>query len=315
MLEQFKQEVDEGLSNYPKSLPSKYFYDKKGDSLFVKIMHLPEYYLTRAELEIFTKQSQNMIDALAVNQSTYFELIELGAGDGLKTKQLLKALNEQNYNFSFTPIDISQNSLNIIEKNIKKDIKNISINKKQGDYFKVLSSLKDNHNPKVLLFLGSNIGNMTDEVATDFIYKLGSNLSPNDKLILGVDLIKSASIVMPAYNDKHGVTKEFNLNLLDRINNELGADFNIDNFSHKPEYQEKDGIAKSFLVSDTEQNVYIDKIKKTFYFKKGEKIETEISRKYNRKILQGIIANTDFQIIKQLNDSNNYFSNYILERF
>ena len=156
MIERFKKDVDKGLSSIPKTLPSKYFYDKKGDELFVQIMHLPEYYLTRAELDIFQNQTQNIIDALQVLPNTYFELIELGAGDGLKTKELLRLLDEQNFNFDFIPIDISQNALDILEHTLKKELPNVSMQTKQGDYFQVLESLKDSHHPKIILFLGSN---------------------------------------------------------------------------------------------------------------------------------------------------------------
>ena len=188
------------------------------------------------------------------------------------------------------------------------------IKKQQGDYFQVLESLKDSHHSKVVLFLGSNIGNMTDEIASDFIYELGANLSANDKLFLGVDLIKPESIVLPAYNDSKGITRDFNLNLLQRINRELAANFNINKFSHQPEYTEKDGIAKSFLISDIKQNVHIKAIGKTFSFEKGEKIATEISRKYNDKIIQKIIQKTDLCITEKLTDTKNYFSNYVLNR-
>lgn len=314
MIEQFKKDVNHGLSAEPKTLPSKYFYDKKGDELFVKIMHLPEYYLTRSELDIFTTQTQDIIDALQLNPNIFFELIELGAGDGLKTKKLLEALDEQQYKFDFLPIDISHNALDSLEKSIRKDLPNVSIQNKHGDYFQVLESLKNTHHPKVVLFLGSNMGNMTDATARDFIYELGKNLSANDKLFLGVDLIKPESIVLPAYNDSKGITSEFNLNLLHRINQELGANFKINLFSHLPEYSENEGIAKSFLVSNTKQIVHIKKLKKTFQFEKGEKIATEISRKYNDEIINKIIQSTDFLITEKLTDSKKYFSNYVLNR-
>lgn len=314
MIEQFKKDVDHGLSAEPKTLPSKYFYDKKGDELFVKIMHLPEYYLTRSELDIFTTQTQDIIDALQLNPNIFFELIELGAGDGLKSKKLLEALDEQQYKFDFLPIDISHNALDSLEKSIKKDLPNVSVQKKHGDYFQVLESLKNTHHPKVVLFLGSNMGNMTDAIASGFIYELGKNLSANDKLFLGVDLIKSASIVLPAYNDNKGITSDFNLNLLHRINQELGGDFKMDSFSHLPEYSENEGVAKSFLVSSTKQIVHIKKLDKTFQFEKGEKIATEISRKYNDEIIQKIIKSTNFRITKKLTDSKKYFANYILNR-
>lgn len=314
MIDQLKKEVDEGLSNPEKSLPSKYFYDKTGDALFVKIMHLPEYYLTRSEHEIFKEQSNEIITALQLKQDTYFELIELGAGDGLKTKELLKELNREKYAFDYMPVDISQNALDSLEADLNIQLPSLSIKKKQGDYFEVLESLKENEHPKVILFLGSNIGNMSDEVATDFISKLSANLQEGDKLFLGVDLIKPASVVLPAYNDNQGVTAAFNLNLLYRINRELEADFKVDAFKHLPEYDEKDGIAKSFLVSTKAQQVYIAELNKTFHFQEGEKILMEISRKYNDEILNKILSKTNFEIIDRITDSKKYFANYILER-
>lgn len=314
MIDQLKREVDEGLSNPEKSLPSKYFYDKTGDALFVKIMHLPEYYLTRSEHEIFKQQSNGIITALQLTPDTYFELIELGAGDGLKTKELLKELNREKYAFDYIPVDISQNALDRLEADLNIQLPSLSIKKKQGDYFEVLESLKENEHPKVILFLGSNIGNMSDEVATGFISKLSANLQVGDKLFLGVDLIKPASIVLPAYNDNQGVTAAFNLNLLYRINRELEADFKVDAFKHLPEYDQKDGIAKSYLVSTKVQKVYIAKLNKTFHFQQGEKILMEISRKYNDEILSKILSKTDFEIIDRITDSKKYFANYILER-
>lgn len=314
MISQFKKEVDQGLSDEIKSLPSKFFYDKKGDALFVQIMHLPEYYVTRSEHEIFKIQSHSIIEALQLHPDTYFELIELGAGDGLKTKELLRELDQGNYNFDYMPVDISQNALDKLEKDLNKQLEHVSIKKKQGDYFEVLESLKENQHPKVILFLGSNIGNMPDDVAADFISKLSANLHQGDKLFLGVDLIKPASIVLPAYNDSQGVTAAFNLNLLDRINNELQADFDVDSFKHKPEYTEEDGIAKSFLISNKAQKVYIAQLDKTYEFYKGEKILMEISRKYNDTILNKILKKSDFVIKDRITDSKGYFANYILER-
>jgi len=141
---------------------------------------------------------------------------------------------------------------------------------------------------------------------------LGVFINPNDKLFLGVDLIKPQSIVLPAYNDSQGITKDFNLNLLKRINCELDANFEINNFYHHPEYSEKEGVVRSYLVSTVEQNVSIKKIEKVYKFKEGEKILTEISRKYNDEIINEMIKNTDFKIIGKLSDSKKYFSNYVL---
>lgn len=314
MKETFKKEVQQGLESEPKTLPSKYFYDKKGDALFVEIMNLPEYYLTRSELDIFKNKTQKIIDVLGLENNTYFELIELGAGDGLKTKELLKSLVTQHYDFDYFPIDISSNALSHLKEDLEIEIPNLSVKTQQGDYFEVLDSLKLSKKPKVILFLGSNIGNMTDEQAAQFIYKLGANINSGDRLLLGVDLIKSKEIVGPAYNDSKGVTAAFNMNLLDRINKELGGNFNLDQFEHQPEYNEKEGIAKSFIVSTAKQTVTIESIGKSFEFAKGEKIHTEISRKYNDELIKQIIADTDFKLHVKIMDIKAYFADYILTR-
>ncbi len=313
-MNKFKTEVAEGLSQSPKSLPSKYFYDELGDALFVKIMHSSEYYLTRSELEIFTKKSNQIIDSLQVEKDNYFELIELGAGDGLKTKELLKCLQNRGFNFDYFPIDISQNALDKLEISLKEDLPTLGIQKRQGDYFETLASLKKSQYPKVIMFLGSNIGNMTDAVAAQFIYELGANLNTGDKLLLGVDLIKDASIVLPAYNDRQGITRAFNLNLLSRINKELGGEFDIEQFSHQPEYDEKEGIAKSFLVSLKKQKVFVQALDKAFEFQEGEKIATEISRKYNDEIIERLIEQTDFKMVEKLTDEKAFFANYIFTK-
>jgi dimethylhistidine N-methyltransferase len=314
MIKQFAKDVNFGLSQTNKTLPSKYFYDKKGDALFLEIMKMPEYYLTRSEMEIFTTQTSELIDSFKSDKNEYFELIELGAGDGTKTHKLLEALLEQDYRFDYLPVDISGNALHHLEQSLQQSLPQLSVIPKQGDYFDILSSLKDSHHPKIVFFLGSNIGNMTDEVASVFLYQLGANLSENDKLLLGTDLVKSANIVLPAYNDKSGFTSSFNINLLHRLNIELGANFDLCAFSHAPEYDEQEGIAKSYLVSTCAQSVFIEAIGKTYQFREGEKINTEISRKYNDEILTNILSKTDFSITHKFSDQNNYFADYLLVR-
>lgn len=313
-VEQFMQDVDKGLSAKAKQLSSKYFYDKIGDALFVKIMNLPEYYLTRSELEIFTNKTERIIKALQISPDNYFELVELGAGDGLKTKQLLAKLCDINCQFDYLPIDISGNALDLLEANLNRELPKVNVKKQQGDYFGILESLKVRKNPKIVLFLGSNIGNMTDDMAADFVQQLDENLAVGDNLFLGVDRIKSASIVLPAYSDSQGVTAAFNFNLLDRINRELGGNFDTTQFSHKATYDETEGIVRSYLVSRTEQSVWIECLNKAYAFEAGERIHTEVSRKYNDEIINQLIAKTDFSIVAQISDSKNYFTNYILEK-
>ncbi|XPF95844.1 L-histidine N(alpha)-methyltransferase [Colwellia sp. RE-S-Sl-9] len=314
MIEQFAKDVDEGLSSTEKKLSSKYFYNKQGDELFVKIMNMPEYYLTRAELEIFTEQTSQMIQHLELDHTRHFELIELGAGDGTKTKKLLAALNAQGYRYDYIPIDISRNAVDTLADSIATELPNTSIKPQHGDYFDCLHSLKNSHHPKVVLFLGSNIGNMPDNVAQQFLQKLSNDLNTGDKLLLGVDLIKPASVIMPAYNDESGITRAFNINLLHRINNELEATFNIEEFEHAPEYDEEDGIAKSYLKSKSDQNVAIKATGKVYQFSAGEKIHTEISRKYNDSIIDQIITGTKLKLCEKMTDKKNYFADYILSK-
>lgn len=314
MIETFKKEVKQGLDSNPKTLPSKYFYNKIGDALFVEIMNLPEYYLTRSELDIFQNKTQDLISALQLHTNAHFELIELGAGDGLKTKKLLSALDKQNFAFDYLPIDISSNALSLLNKDLSETLPKVSVKTQQGDYFEILASLKNSNKPKVILFLGSNIGNMKDAMAAEFIYNLGANLKPGDKLLLGVDLIKAKEIVLPAYNDNKGITAKFNLNLLHRMNEELGADFNLENFKHQPEYNEEEGIAKSYIVSTKKQTVTIKAIETIYHFEANEKIHTEISRKYNDTLIEKIIENTDFSLNTKILDSKGYFADYILTR-
>lgn len=310
----FQRDVDLGLSVQNKFLPSKYFYDKIGDALFVEIMNMPEYYLTNAEFDIFKNQHQQLINALQIKKTEFFELVELGAGDGTKTKQLLKALDDHDYDFKYVPIDISENALEHLKTSINAELPAVHIHPKQGDYFNILANLKSSEHPIIVLFLGSNIGNLNDEKAKEFIRKLDHNLKTGDRILLGVDLIKPKSVVLPAYNDAQGITKRFNLNLLTRINKELNGNFDIDNFEHAPEYNEEEGVAKSFLVSTKDQSVAIKSLDKTFTFKQGEKIHMETSRKYNDEILSNILEGSSLQITDRLTDSQQLFADYILEK-
>lgn len=314
MKSQFKLDIKNGLSKSPKTLPSKYFYDAKGDALFVKIMHLPEYYLTRAEFEIFNTKSKDIIEKLKIDKSQAFDLIELGAGDGTKTKAFIKALRQQQFNFKYLPIDISQNALDKLEASLTNDFSNLKIETKQGNYFGVLNDIKTNSTPKIIMFLGSNLGNLLDNEAQKFLNQMSEALQVGDKVIIGLDTIKPKEIVLPAYNDSQGVTKAFNLNLLDRINNELHANFNKQNFDHRPEYNENTGIALSYLVSKENQKVTFNGDNVSFKFQKGEKILMEISRKYNDDILNSLLSNTKLKQISKITDSKNYFNSYILER-
>lgn len=310
----FLKDVNDGLSQTPKYISSHYFYDKVGDKLFQQIMEMPEYYLTNSELEIFQEQSQQIIASFDIDKNVEFELIELGAGDGKKTQHLLEKLLTDQFKFTYIPVDISKNSLSVITERMKSLFPILKINPKQGDYFEVLDELFISDKPKVVLFIGSNLGNMDDEIATNFLKKIAAHLKVGEKLLLGLDLIKSREIVLPAYNDSSGITRDFNFNLLKRINEEMGANFNDAHFEHVPEYTEEEGIARSFLKSRIKQTVYIKDLDRSFEFDQDECIHTEISRKYNDEILQMIIGDSGLSITSKLMDRKSYFADYILSK-
>jgi len=314
MNQAFAKDVDEGLSASEKHLSSKYFYDEIGDGIFIEIMHMPEYYLTNAELEIFQQQTEKIILAFNQQPDTHFELIELGAGDGTKTKEILKKLIALNYTFDYIPVDISHHALDDLQERLSTELADLSVKTRPGDYFEVLNSLRENNHPKIIFFLGSNIGNLEDSIAKDFMCQLDEVLNSGDKVLLGTDLIKSKDIVLPAYNDAQGITARFNLNLLTRINRELDADFKVDAFQHLCTYEASEGVVRSFLVSKEQQQVSVGRLNKKFNFNKGERIHTETSRKYNDDILNQILEVTNIEIAHKFVDSNNLFADYILNK-
>ena len=184
----------------------------------------------------------------------------------------------------------------------------------QGDYFSVLNDIKKRDSHKIILFLGSNIGNMLDENAHRFIRQLSDNMNKGDKLLIGVDLKKDPDIILPAYNDAAGITRNFNLNLLARINKELGGNFNTNKFEHTPLYNEEKGQAESYIVSTTKQDVHIEATGKTYKFDEGERIHMEISRKYDTETINKLITNTGLYIKQTFTDNRNYFSDFLLEK-
>lgn len=308
----FTKEIRNGLSKYPKGLPSKYFYDEIGDKLFQDIMAMPEYYLTRTELEILEANKINIIQDVNPSESG-FDLLELGAGDGMKTKILLNALLNSNVNFTYKPLDISLNALTLLKDDLQSEMQNLPVEIIHGDYFDSLKKLKeDNQRQKLILFLGSNIGNLTINDATGFLSRLSESLNPGDGLLIGFDLKKDPSVILSAYNDASGITAAFNKNLLKRINNELGGNFKLDTFQHQPTYNPETGTTKSYLVSTQQQDVYLQKLDETFSFYPWESIHTEISQKFDHKTIEQMAKKANLQVKKVYTDSKRYYANYLL---
>lgn len=312
MKDTFKQDVIEGLTSTPKRLSSKYFYDEIGDDLFVQIMHMDEYYLTDCEMQIFKEQTTELISQLSIDPNKPFDIIELGAGDGTKTEHLLKKLIDEDYQFTYYPVDISNHALDALTVRLRRDIDSLNVQPLQGDYFSVLFELKETGRQKIILFLGSNIGNFEDNRAAQFLKGVGNFMKDGDRFLVGADLIKAKEIVLPAYSDKKGITAAFNLNLLDRINNSFDGNFKKENFEHLATYEENEGIARSFIVSKINQEISLKKLKLAIHFKEGEKIHVEISRKYNDEIMHQILSQSSLQIKSRILDDKGFFADYIL---
>lgn len=298
----FKSDVLKGLSNNPKYLSSKYFYDDKGSAIFEEIMRMPEYYLTACENEILQEQSDQILKAL---NHTPNQIIEFGSGDGTKTKHLLKALSKLNAKALYIPIDISLQAINRLTENILHELPKQNLRPVVGDYF----SFRQNATSQSLfLFLGSNIGNYTHEKSIELLKHFNSVMHAGDSILVGFDLQKSATKILDAYNDQHGITKRFNLNLLERMNRELDANFDLNQFDFFVSYSEKTGELKSYLKSLIDQDVLIMANNQKVSFSKDELIWTELSQKYNLSQIEDLANAANFKVRKHFHDSQNYFT-------
>lgn len=303
--QQFLLDVIKGLSARQKFLESKYFYNAKGDELFKKIMGCEEYYLTRCEMEIFTKQTAEFASTI-INNLDEFDVVELGAGDASKSIYLLAELQKAGLDFTYFPVDISKDVIDFLQKDLPNKLPKLNVSGLNGEYFEMLEKADEiSDKQKVVLFLGSNIGNFSLDEANEFCATLRSLLLPGDLIIIGFDLKKDPRIILDAYNDKAGITRDFNLNLLKRINKELGGDFAIENFSHTPVYEESTGECKSFLTSKISQVVRVEQHQ--FYFARGEKIYMEISQKFSVDQIDKLATNNGFNPLNHFYDSKNWF--------
>lgn len=309
----FEEDCFKGLTSSPKYLLSKYIYDKKGDKLFQDIMALPEYYLTRSEYEILDSHSERIASLMASSKG--FDLIELGAGDGKKTRLLLRELTRQQLDFHYLPVDISENVLQELEVSLKQELPELNIKTQQGTYFDTLKKLADyKSRKKVIMMLGSNIGNLLHSNAVEFLTHISDAMSGEDMLFMGFDQKKHPQIILDAYNDPTGVTAAFNKNHLERINSELGGNFKTDEFLHWETYDPESGTAKSFLVSKKEQEVSIEKLELSVHFDKWETIHTEISQKYDDAVVNWLAEKAGLEITCFFTDEKEYFKNYIFKK-
>jgi L-histidine N-alpha-methyltransferase len=305
----FYLDVIEGLTKEFKRLPSKYFYDQQGDGLFQQIMACEEYYLTRCETAILKQQREQICEVIQNGEGS-FDIIELGAGDGTKTAYLLDSLVKQGKSFRYIPIDISGNILTELTGNLLAQNPELDIKPLNGEYFQMLDkavSLSSLH--KTVMFLGSNIGNMPSTDAQQFCTRIRQSIRPGDIALIGFDLVKDPYLIRAAYSDQQGITKAFNLNLLRRINSELGADFDLCLFDHYCSYDPLTGACKSYLVSQHEHTVSFPNMQ--IHFRQGECIWMEISQKYSLSQINQMAINSGFETVSTFTDSKGWFADVV----
>ena len=300
----FAEEISSSLNRDSKFISPKFFYDKKGSALFEKICTLPEYYPTRTEIAIL-KNLQTLLPSFVDNS---FRLVELGSGTSVKTRLILDIFTKIQQTIEYFPIDISE-ILTESSEQLLQDYDNLQITGIIDTYEGGLEFLKsyDNKN-NLIVFLGSSFGNFSPGDGRIFLEKINATMKPGDLFLIGLDLVKDSQILESAYNDTQGVTAKFNLNVLSRINDELDADFNLNNFSHYSIYNKKDQRIEMYLKSVVNQSVIISKSNLSLNLKKDELIHTEHSHKYTLNQIKTLFESTGFQINHTWLDENTHFS-------
>lgn len=313
--EQFRADVIHGLEQQSKRISSRYFYDAEGDRIFQRIMDAPEYYLTRAEEEILRDQTDALLNAL-VGEERDFDLYELGAGDGTKTKHLLRRALEQERDPIYRPIDISAHVLDELGAALTTELPRLRFEPMVAEYFQALRELpRTASRPKVILFLGSNIGNLDRDHAIAMLKGVAKRLGPMDRFLIGFDLKKDPATILRAYNDAGGHTRDFNLNLLHRMNRELGADFKPEHYIHAPVYDPATGRALSYIVSTCNQVVRIPGATYPIHFRKWEALHTEISQKYDSAMIEDLAEASGLRITAQFTDTQGHFSDVVFATY
>ncbi len=275
-------------------------------------MACPEYYPTRCEMEIMQRQSGKMVQLFLENGSP-FDLVELGPGDATKSWFLLKELLKEKAPFTYYPIDISSNVIGWLEDRLPASLPGLRLQGLNGEYMDKMEQVGSfSANRKVILFMGANIGNMTLQQAVFFCRQLHDRMQPDDLLLIGFDLKKHPRTILDAYNDRQGITRAFNLNLLRRINRELGADFDTDQFEHYPVYDPVTGACRSYLISRAAQEVHIGE--QVFGFREHEPLYMEISQKYSLPETAHLATQAGFYPIHTFYDSKKWFADVLWRR-
>jgi dimethylhistidine N-methyltransferase len=306
----FAEDVRRGLTSAEKFLLPHYFYDALGSALFSAICELPEYYVTRAEDEILSSNAAEIAEAFG----SPVRITELGSGTARKTRRIIEAVLNRQPELHFFPVDVDSGVLTTSARELIADFPTLSVTAICGDFRDPAALLRSFLPPSdertVVLFLGSSIGNLDPTAAGLMLANLRTMLVPGDALLLGADLRKSPAILEPAYDDALGVTAAFNLNLLARINRELGGTFDLASFTHRALYNSAEGRVEMHLVSRKAQRVTIGDYE--IAFAEGESIHTENSHKYDDDSLRALATAGRFRIDRRWSDSKGYFADLLM---
>ena len=300
----FAEDVQKGLLNQPKFLLPKYFYDSYGSELFIKITQTTEYYPTKVEKLILKTYASEMVSIC----KKVDVLVELGSGSSEKTETILKQFHQNRGTFQYIPVDVSDI---IIEssKDLLERYDNLYITSIISEYEKGLELVSNlERKGKLFLFLGSSIGNFNPSEIEAFLKSVRNAMQADDFLLIGFDLVKDHHVLNAAYNDSQGITREFNLNILRRINMELNANFDLSKFIHSAFYNEEKSRVEMHLVSQQDQLIRIDKLDKKIKFKKGESIHTENSYKFTDMMIYSYAQRAGLEALKMWTDPQNYFA-------
>ena len=297
------REVRDGLTATPKRLPSKLFYDEVGSALFEAITELPEYYLTRTERAIFEDYTAEILEAAG----PALTLVELGAGTASKTCILIEELLQRQSRALFYPIDVSSAALNHAVRQMTAQFPALRVNPVVADYMGGVPALSRITGRKLVLYIGSSIGNFEHSEAIGMLRRIRRSLRSGDALLLGTDLAKSPKILVPAYDDAQGVTAQFNKNILARLNRELEADFDLGAFKHVALWNKHCSRMEIYLESLAKQAAFIPAIDLDVCFEQGERLHTENSYKYTDEMVNTILRESGFALERTWSDPKRWF--------
>jgi len=285
MLKALKRDARAGLLHAPRSLPPKYFYDEAGSRLFDEICQTPDYYLTRTELALLQRHADAIIKVSRPNTC-----VELGAGASVKTEVLLSRLSVHSDAARYVTIDVCEAVLVEAAGRLLQAFPRLKIESLAGEYHDGIEALSRLERPVLYVFLGSSIGNFTEAEAVELLSRLAGKMASGDHLLLGLDRVKDRGVLERAYDDAQGVTARFNLNVLEVLNARLGADFRPDGFSHLAVYDDAEAQIEMYLVAGRDQEVALPAIGASIQLHEGERILTEISRKYTRSSIRRLLS-------------------------